>query len=408
MQTNSLNDYLESLKREECYRVDSVLKESPHEHTQLISFVGENGASQGPYIRKYIERESGMGNVYQRIFDAQRNGQRFKHIPLIYECYLRDDALVVVMEFVRGETLQDYVYKHDPSIQLARAVFPMLCDAVTELHESFSPPIIHRDLKPSNLIFAQKALTIIDYGIAREFDMDAHADTTHLGTKAFAPPEQFGYGQTTVRSDVYALGMLLYYCLTETIPTASIREAGFTHPAIPTRVQEVIGRATAFDPQQRFASAVELKYAFLDALHMETADAKLPSPPSKAPVTQNVDALPYASDEKRGISHVIGKIYNFVLAAIFLLLLVTCVYNIFNPPESMQNYSPVYNTIAYGFMVPVFIASLGIALLDKRRLIQRFPQLARLKSWRAWILAALTFLLCLLIAGFLSLVADVS
>ena len=266
MENDELTRYLSALEREDCYRVDAVMKESPHELTQRVFFVGSNGAEQGPFVRKVIRREPGMGAAYERIFAAQQNGKRFKHIPHLSECYQHGNHLVVVMEFARGETLQDFVYNRDPSVQLAAKVFPRICDAVAELHEAFEPPLIHRDLKPSNVMIADDSLTIIDFGIARDLKHDADSDTMKFGTREFAPPEQFGFGQTTVRSDVYALGMILYFCLTESIPTRQVRDAGFDAAEVPSHMRPVLMRATALDPQKRFSSAAELKGAFLEAL----------------------------------------------------------------------------------------------------------------------------------------------
>lgn len=88
-------------------------------------------------------------------------------------------------------------------------------------------PVIHRDLKPSNIIVSGvryaadagmtfSSLVIIDLGIARVWRDGADADTVKFGTRSYAPPEQFGFGQTSVRSDIYALGALLFFCLTGT------------------------------------------------------------------------------------------------------------------------------------------------------------------------------------------------
>lgn len=85
--------------------------------------------------------------------------------------------------------------------------------------------MIHRDLKPSNIIVTGanytpddgltfSSLVIIDLGIARVWRDGADADTVKFGTRPYAPPEQYGFGQTSVRSDVYALGALLFFCLT--------------------------------------------------------------------------------------------------------------------------------------------------------------------------------------------------
>ena len=265
MEHDELAQHLKSLQRESCYRVDAVLKQSPVEVTQRVFFEGENGAETGPYIRKFIKRGVGIGAAYDRLFTAQQRGRRFKYIPDVLECYTRDDELVVVMELVRGKTLQEVVYERDPSTQLAREIFPMLCDAVSELHCEFDPPIIHRDLKPSNIILTGEGLALIDFGISREYDEAAEADTTHFGTREFAPPEQYGFGQTGTYSDIYSLGMVLYFCLTEEIPHVQARKQGFRNPKIPEGLRAVIEKAAALDPAMRFGSADELKRAFLAA-----------------------------------------------------------------------------------------------------------------------------------------------
>lgn len=137
---------------------------------------------------------------------------------------------------------------------------------VNELHEGFAPPLIHRDLKPSNIVVSDGGLTIIDFGIARAFREGVGADTTHFGTRSYAPPEQFGYGQTDVRSDVYALGMLLYYLVTERDPDARVATGGFAEPDVPPMLRPVLQRACAFDPAARFSSVRALKAAFLAAM----------------------------------------------------------------------------------------------------------------------------------------------
>lgn len=259
---DDITSYLDALKRDECYRVARVLKEAPHETTEIVYFAGANDAELGPFVRKRIKREACMGAAYAELLAAQRAGARFRHLPRIEDCYERDDELVVIMEFVRGETLHEVVYRRDPSLDLAREVFPQLCDAVVELHEGFDPPIIHRDLKPGNVILSKGCLTLIDFGIARAWREGAEADTASFGTRAYAPPEQFGYGQTDVRSDVYALGMVLYYLLTEEVPSPRLAGEGFAAPAVPVPLRAVLSRATAFDPAARYRSARDLRAAF--------------------------------------------------------------------------------------------------------------------------------------------------
>lgn len=270
MERDELAEYLSALDRSDCYRVDAVLKDSPIERTERVCYVGNNGSELGPFIRKTIARESGQGRVYEMLYHAQQVGKRFVHLPRIFECYATSSSLTVLIEFVHGNTLQEYVELNGPSGHLALRIFPLVCDAVRELHEAFDPPAIHRDLTPANIIVSDSSVTLIDLGIARIFHPEAARDTTYFGTRAYAPPEQFGFGQTDVRSDVYAMGKVLRYCV------AGGEDDATTVP-VDQRVEAVIGKATKLDPAQRYQSINELKAAFLAANAPVPAGDQVPS-----------------------------------------------------------------------------------------------------------------------------------
>lgn len=229
--TASLVDHLASLDRDDSYRVERVLKLSDVESTELVYFEGSGGGSLGPFVRKRIDASAQIGGAYERLFAAQRAGRRFEHLPRIVDCHRVGDELDVVMEYVEGETLEALVRRLGATPDYARGLYPVLCEAVGELHAGFAAagepgvPVIHRDLKPSNIIVSGvrytadagmtfSSLVIIDLGIARVWRDGADADTVKFGTRSYAPPEQFGFGQTSVRSDIYALGALLFFCLT--------------------------------------------------------------------------------------------------------------------------------------------------------------------------------------------------
>ena len=211
-------------------------------------------------MRKVFEAESGLGSAYGRVLAAQRQGQRFLHLPRIIDCYSLGEQDAVVMEFVPGRTLADELYETGPSLDAAKRLFPGICDAIAELHGRFDPPIIHRDIKPSNFMVVGDTVLVIDLGIARTYDKDAVCDTSHFGTRAYAPPEQFGYGQTDVRSDVYALGMLLFYLLCEETPAPSTVQGRLRAHGVPQSVRDVVAQATAFDCD-RFGSVGAMRAA---------------------------------------------------------------------------------------------------------------------------------------------------
>ncbi len=388
MNTDPLSEYLDALKREDCYRTERVLKETPAETTQVVSFVGANGSTTGPFVRKRIKQASGMGVAYARIHEAQRNGERFKGIPTVLECYRHDEDLVVVMEYIPGETLEDTVARCGPSPELAADVFPRLCDAVSELHEGFDPPIIHRDLKPSNVILSGRSLTVIDFGIAREYREGAESDTAHFGTRSFAPPEQFGFGQTTVRSDVYALGMVLFYCLTGKTLCSTSRDEDLANSGIAGTVRDVIRTATSFDPENRYASCAILKDAFLAALQRNAGDS-VPSveAPRKATSALNAGA-PVETSPSKGP----WGARNVIVTIVTLVFLATDITALVGPPRNASPAPELYNFLTFGPFGISFFAACGYLALDKKRLATRFPVFGKVESWHLWALCGVIFL----------------
>lgn len=235
-EADELSAFLLLIESDNHYRVDEVMKKSASEVTERVTFVADNYVERGPFIRKYLKFGPGVGSAYAVIHQAQKQGTYLSHLPRIYAVYQLKDELVVVMEYLRGETLQDAVLRCGPSFQLAQETFPQVCEAVRELHEYFNPPLIHRDLKPANIVLSNGRVFLIDFGIARVYRSGSASDTSHLGTRAYAPPEQYGFGQTDTRSDVYALGMVLYYCLTGRTAEVADRESAFAHPLVPRGV----------------------------------------------------------------------------------------------------------------------------------------------------------------------------
>lgn len=275
---DELGAYLAAVARDDCYRVvrplgavarmgaDPSVAGQAGTITELVQFEGANGATLGPFVRKRIDLALGVGTAYQELYEAQCSGARFAHVPRIVECYKTGRELVVVSEFIPGKTLDAFVSEAGPSLELSLSVVPAVCAAVAELHKAFDPPVVHRDLKPANIIVSEGpsglSATLIDFGIARRYREGAAADTVRFGTRSYAPPEQYGFGQTSVRSDIYALGMIALFCITgeeaHGQPSAeSLARTGVTGP-----YADAILQATSFDPGRRFASAEAFCTAF--------------------------------------------------------------------------------------------------------------------------------------------------
>ena len=275
---DELGAYLAAVAREDCYRVvrplgaaarmgaDPSVAGQAGTITELVQFEGANGATLGPFVRKRIDLSLGVGTAYQELYEAQCSGARFAHVPRIVECYKTGRELVVVSEFIPGETLDAFVNNAGPSLELSLSVVPAVCAAVAELHKAFDPPVVHRDLKPANIIVSEGpsglSATLIDFGIARRYREGAAADTVRFGTRSYAPPEQYGFGQTSVRSDIYALGMIALFCITGEEAHGQPSAESLAHAGVTGPYADAILQATSFDPGRRFASAEAFCTAF--------------------------------------------------------------------------------------------------------------------------------------------------
>lgn len=174
-------------------------------------------------------------------------------LPRIYEHFRENGNWYLVMDFIEGETLEDYLENHDGHVSVMEALQLgiKLCRVLEYLHGR-QPPIIFRDLKPANIMLEQSGqVYLVDFGIARHFKPGQTHDTIAFGSPGYAAPEQYGKAQTTPRSDIYSLGALLHQLLSGQDPSdAPFRFAPLTVPA-PAGTWELIQRMTDLDESRR-------------------------------------------------------------------------------------------------------------------------------------------------------------
>jgi len=165
---------------------------------------------------------------------------RLQHpnLPSIFDHFEENRRWYLVMSFIEGETLAGYLGKAQGgrlSVDEVRRMGMVLCTVLGYLHNQ-QPTIIFRDLKPANMMRTTDGhLYLIDFGIARHFKPGQTKDTAHYGSMGYAPPEQYGRAQTTPRSDIYSMGVVLYQLLSGYEPTTT----PFQFPALRSQVATV-------------------------------------------------------------------------------------------------------------------------------------------------------------------------
>lgn len=195
------------------------------------------------YIKKYVSAKS--AEVYTRLQDiVQRN------IPRIYCVAQGEDKGIVIEEFINGETLEEYMEKRGVLEEnQVCSIVREICSALFVVHNR---GIVHRDIKPENVMISNDGVVkVIDFGIARNIKEGKTQDTEILGTAGYAAPEQYGYGQTDARADIYATGVLMNRLLTGELPAQHLYSAPF--------LRDIIKRCIEMDARNRFQTIQELK-----------------------------------------------------------------------------------------------------------------------------------------------------
>jgi serine/threonine protein kinase len=259
-----------------------------------------------------------------RFFAEARAVNLIRHekiVNVIDLATLPDGRPYIVMEYLDGAPLAAVVGKSPPHDALARFLVEVL-DAVGAAHER---GIVHRDLKPDNLFVTPNGhAKVLDFGIAKLAHDDARGASTRtgalLGTPRYMSPEQALAREVDARSDLYALGVVLYECVTGHPPfeaTSTFEllkmhiEATPPHPRdrcpdLPKPLEDVILRALEKEPDERFASAKEMSAALLHFIHDYPGDSAFHLgrllPPKAAPGGPTItDQLDGSSTEVTGL-----------------------------------------------------------------------------------------------------------
>ncbi|MDO4841316.1 MAG: serine/threonine-protein kinase [Phoenicibacter congonensis] len=383
-----------------------TLKQTPTEATQVVVKISDATQPKKRFIRKEFADGSKQGAAYERVWAEQCSGNELSCCPKIVDFYKYGTTRVVILEYAEGETLEQFIKSNTLSEDEIKRLFLKICDAVQELHTAFDVPLIHRDLKPTNIIVSDGEVRIIDLGIARFERGDSIPDTTQLGTPAFAPPEQYGFGETNAASDIYSLGMVFYFMLTKKLSSAPLRDNPQIVTGVPPEFLRVLLKSTAFDPKQRYSSVTEMKKA-LGALSKRSAKKSSEKKPvasaNKAPaqVNKTNDAFKNTYAFK-----VVGRVWNVCVTVVWLLMFLAGVLGIFNANGEFANRSLTYRLVADIGIIIVPVTIWAFVLFDKSRLKKKHPRLEKYTFGWLLLLAFIGFVI-MLAAGFITAYAPI-
>ena len=261
------------------------------ERYRILRKLGEGGCG-----RTYLVRDRKLGRLWAmkelKPEDGRERGweEEFRILreldspcfPRLVECFREEGKQYLVMDWVRGLTLEKKLIQNGPlDWKEAADCALQLCGALEKLHGGI-PAVLHLDLKPSNIILTQDGPRLIDFGSAvlageckktapednasvnEKSANNASAGREHVltGTPGFAAPELYEGREADAGSDVYSLGAVLQVMLTGKKP----QEKGERPKDVPERLWEITERALCEDRQKRFRNAGEMKKALEDLL----------------------------------------------------------------------------------------------------------------------------------------------
>jgi serine/threonine protein kinase len=339
--------------------------------------------------------EGGMGNVYLGIHthigrkvaikalnpNLAKNPdlkERFKNeastlsqlhhpgIVSLYDYVETELGIFLVMEYVEGKQLDEYIQTVTGPIPEDK-VIPLFCQILDGVSYAHQRNVIHRDIKPSNIIITQDGKAkILDFGIAKIISDTSHKLTktgTKLGTVLFMSPEQVKGSELDKRTDIYSLGITLFQAITGKSPyddqsseyevykkivEEPLPDAKLFYVGVSRQMNEIIKKATAKNPDERYADCEEFKNALLN-IELEKKKTVNTSEKSNRPQKTNNYRKPETYKPKGSNKESRGWIifWNIFFSFLITISFVITAYKIILPDkevlENKNNTLPVKN-----------------------------------------------------------------
>ena len=304
---------------------------------------------------------------------------KHKNIVKIFDVSDGSDYLFIVMEYINGITLKDYIEQQ--RVLTWRETVHFTSQILRALKHAHSKGIVHRDIKPQNIMLMENGdIKVTDFGIARVSDYDAATiGNQAIGSVHYISPEQARGSQTDERADLYSLGVMMYEMLTGHLPfdggdavsvavmhlQADPRMPRQINPAIPEGLEEITMQAMQKDPDRRYQSASDMLMDIDDFKHDPGIKFEYSYMVDESPTRyiQAINATRQLQEEVKPVKSPVIPVLSgiataFVIVFLILTWLVLAESDMFSSEKNAQlkipdfygqNYEEIINDMTYSF-----------------------------------------------------------
>jgi len=265
-----------------------IIGQTCFDRYEILSLIGEGGMSRVYLVKniklgnKWAIKEVPRMNIGIEVLAEADILKKLNHsaIPKIIDIEEDEDNVYIIEEYIEGDNLKAYKQGQEYISETQVIDWGLqLSEVIQYLHGQQPSPIIFRDIKPNNIIVTNSMeIKLVDFGIAREYKQGQNKDTMPLGSRGYAAPEQFGGDQSDERTDIFALGVTLYYLVTGQNlgePPYIVRFDEEIAEQVSGQLKRLIRKCCEPIPENRYQNISELSHDLKSLQKLHTTDIPL-------------------------------------------------------------------------------------------------------------------------------------